>query len=293
MYSIFIHIFFRLLKCCWITCSFNSQVLFSEPVFITACEFIEQNAPSLCPAVKMIGYGIFKFCYCFLQNVTFNYHVVFWIGYFSSDTSEIVRVIWIYSYIPRMTLFFPVSLFNGSVTFVYKCKFNMSFVVLCCAQGYFTSIICSGGFYTVRRGGKIQAAMPALSVFSFVIKCPWSWGIFIIKCPSLYTYFDLFNEHVQVKVEHFQWRWALIHSFHGYLVCFDLFGRPFAFTFGCKQMTMPSYEANSIVVALMIKFFLGLVLPSNRIRHSFLFIFDFVLLSPLRNYLPMNFEPKY
>ncbi|XP_073157771.1 protein virilizer homolog isoform X2 [Henckelia pumila] len=31
------------------------EVLFSEPVVITACEFLEQNAASLCPAVKLIG----------------------------------------------------------------------------------------------------------------------------------------------------------------------------------------------------------------------------------------------
>ncbi|KAK4482102.1 hypothetical protein RD792_011543 [Penstemon davidsonii] len=31
------------------------EVLFSEPVFITACEFLEQNASSLCPAVKLMG----------------------------------------------------------------------------------------------------------------------------------------------------------------------------------------------------------------------------------------------
>ncbi|KAG8376803.1 hypothetical protein BUALT_Bualt09G0101900 [Buddleja alternifolia] len=31
------------------------EVLFSEPVVITACEFLEQNASSLCPAVKLMG----------------------------------------------------------------------------------------------------------------------------------------------------------------------------------------------------------------------------------------------
>ncbi|PIN17840.1 hypothetical protein CDL12_09500 [Handroanthus impetiginosus] len=31
------------------------EVLFSEPVVITACELLEQNAPSLCPAVKLMG----------------------------------------------------------------------------------------------------------------------------------------------------------------------------------------------------------------------------------------------
>ncbi|XP_075509532.1 LOW QUALITY PROTEIN: protein virilizer homolog [Primulina tabacum] len=31
------------------------EVLFSEPVVITSCEFLEQNAASLCPAVKLIG----------------------------------------------------------------------------------------------------------------------------------------------------------------------------------------------------------------------------------------------
>ncbi|KZV32655.1 hypothetical protein F511_36386 [Dorcoceras hygrometricum] len=31
------------------------EVLFSEPVVITACEFLEQNAASLCPAVKLVG----------------------------------------------------------------------------------------------------------------------------------------------------------------------------------------------------------------------------------------------
>ncbi|KAL0346985.1 UNVERIFIED_CONTAM: protein virilizer [Sesamum calycinum] len=31
------------------------EVLFSEPVVITACEFLEQNASSICPAVKLMG----------------------------------------------------------------------------------------------------------------------------------------------------------------------------------------------------------------------------------------------
>ncbi|KAL0338696.1 UNVERIFIED_CONTAM: protein virilizer [Sesamum angustifolium] len=33
----------------------ESEVLFSEPVVITACEFLEQNASSICPAVKLMG----------------------------------------------------------------------------------------------------------------------------------------------------------------------------------------------------------------------------------------------
>ncbi|KAI3455233.1 hypothetical protein Pfo_011896 [Paulownia fortunei] len=32
-----------------------AEVLFSEPVVITGCEFLEQNASSLCPAVKLMG----------------------------------------------------------------------------------------------------------------------------------------------------------------------------------------------------------------------------------------------
>ncbi|KAL6521191.1 hypothetical protein OROGR_017760 [Orobanche gracilis] len=31
------------------------HVLFAEPVVITACEFLEQNASSICHAVKLIG----------------------------------------------------------------------------------------------------------------------------------------------------------------------------------------------------------------------------------------------
>ncbi|CAA3007875.1 Hypothetical predicted protein [Olea europaea subsp. europaea] len=31
------------------------EVLFAEPVVITACEFLEQNAPSACSSVKLIG----------------------------------------------------------------------------------------------------------------------------------------------------------------------------------------------------------------------------------------------
>ncbi|KAL6575077.1 hypothetical protein OROMI_012362 [Orobanche minor] len=33
----------------------DEEVLFAEPVVITACEFLEQNASSICPAVKLIG----------------------------------------------------------------------------------------------------------------------------------------------------------------------------------------------------------------------------------------------
>lgn len=50
-------------------CSLNlSQVLFSEPVVITACEFIEQNASSICPAVKLMGYGGFAYVHSFTWN---------------------------------------------------------------------------------------------------------------------------------------------------------------------------------------------------------------------------------
>lgn len=35
------------------------QVIFSDPVVITACEFLEQNASSICPAVKLVGYGVY------------------------------------------------------------------------------------------------------------------------------------------------------------------------------------------------------------------------------------------
>ncbi|KAI3473382.1 hypothetical protein Pfo_030672 [Paulownia fortunei] len=38
-----------------LVCLLFLKVLFSEPVVITACEFLEQNASSICPAVKLMG----------------------------------------------------------------------------------------------------------------------------------------------------------------------------------------------------------------------------------------------
>jgi len=35
------------------------QVIFAEPIVITACEFLEQSASSVAQAVALIGYVIF------------------------------------------------------------------------------------------------------------------------------------------------------------------------------------------------------------------------------------------
>lgn len=44
------------LGCVLILISCFSQVLFAEPVVITACEFLEQNASSASQAVSLVGY---------------------------------------------------------------------------------------------------------------------------------------------------------------------------------------------------------------------------------------------
>ena len=39
------------------------QVMFSEPIVITACEFLEQSASSVAQAVTLVGY-VFFLCVC-------------------------------------------------------------------------------------------------------------------------------------------------------------------------------------------------------------------------------------
>ena len=60
-----------LLKCyaCQST-SFSFQVLFAEPVVVTACEFLEQNSSSTCSTVKLSGYS----CYFVIK---FMMHTMF------------------------------------------------------------------------------------------------------------------------------------------------------------------------------------------------------------------------
>lgn len=50
------------------------QVIFSEPVVITACEFLEQNASSICPAVKLMGYGGYTCVHNFIWS---GYSLIF------------------------------------------------------------------------------------------------------------------------------------------------------------------------------------------------------------------------
>jgi len=41
------------------------QVIFSEPIVITACEFLEQSASSVAQAVSLVGYVTFVFFFFF------------------------------------------------------------------------------------------------------------------------------------------------------------------------------------------------------------------------------------
>jgi len=43
------------------------QVIFSEPIVITACEFLEQSASSVAQAVSLVGYVTFVFFFFFLS----------------------------------------------------------------------------------------------------------------------------------------------------------------------------------------------------------------------------------
>lgn len=37
------------------------QVLFADPVVVTSCEIVEQNAPSACPSLKLVGYSSYSY----------------------------------------------------------------------------------------------------------------------------------------------------------------------------------------------------------------------------------------
>lgn len=45
------------------------QVLFAEPVVVSSCEIVEQNAPSACSSLKIVGYGSYSY---FLISVMCN-----------------------------------------------------------------------------------------------------------------------------------------------------------------------------------------------------------------------------